>query len=322
MRFDEADVSRRTFLAGGALTLAGAAGSQDEAARASARVSFTRHAVAEKGEGCLRVAACQILTGPDVGQSTEKVLQWIEKAAADAVDVIAFPEACLCGYAGGDYWKSARPEDFQQGEARVIEAAQRLNIAVVLGTVHWEGEKLFNDLLVIDKGGVVRGRYSKTHLAESWPTPGRVLPVYGVAGVKSCFIICHDVRYPELVRLPAIAGAQICYFCSHESGLRQEYKLSAYQAMPIARATENGIFCVMANAPAHPQTLAGSHGNSKIIHPDGNVLVEAGYFEERLVTATLRLAEASRAVARRAVKDETILRAWMESGVQLVQMPE
>jgi predicted amidohydrolase len=211
MRFGKADVSRRTFLASGALALAGATGSQRDAARASERVSFTRHAVAQKGEGCLRVAACQILTGPDVGKSTEKVLPWMEKAAADAVDVIAFPEACLCGYARGDYWKSARPEDFQQGEARVIEAARRLQIAVILGTVHWEGQKLFNDLLVIDKGGIVRGRYSKTHLAEAWPTPGQVLPVYEVAGVKSCFIICHDVRYPELVRLPATAGAQMCY---------------------------------------------------------------------------------------------------------------
>jgi predicted amidohydrolase len=65
--------------------------------------------------------------------------------------------------------------------------------------------------------------------------------------------------------------------------------------------------------------LAGSHGNSKIIHPDGNVLVEAGFFEERLVTATIRVAEASRAMAQRAVQDETILRRWLESGAQLVQ---
>jgi len=78
----------------------------------------------------------------------------------------------------------------------------------------------------------------------------------------------------------------------------------------------------MANAPVNPQTLGGSHGNSKVIHPDGNVLVEAGHFEERLVTATIRIADASRSVARRAVKDETILRAWMESGVQLVQVQE
>lgn len=312
------DISRRTFLAGGTLAALGAAAAGDEAA--AQRVSFQRHEIRQKREGCLRLAACQILNTPDVAASTKKVLQWIEKAAADDVDVVAFPEACLCGYATEDYWKSARPEDFQAGEAQVIAASKRLNIAVILGTAHWEGRTIFNDVLVIDKGGVVRGRYSKTHLAESWPAPGRVLPVYEVAGVKSCFIICHDVRYPELVRLPAIAGAQVCYFCSHESGLREEQKLSAYHAMPIARATENGIFCVMANSPANRETLAGSHGNSKIIHPDGSALLEAGYFEERLVAATVRIADATRWVAQRAVGDDTILKEWLQGGTRLVQM--
>jgi len=283
-------------------------------------MSFTRHQVKEKGKGCLRVAACQILNYPDVGKSAKKVLEWIETAAKDSVDVVAFPEACLCGYAGGDYWKSAQPEAFKAAEDLVIEASKRFNMGVILGTVHWESAKIYNDLLVIDKGGIVRGRYSKTHLAEAWPVPGKHLPVYDVAGVKSCFIICHDVRYPELVRLPAIAGAQICYFCSHESGLKYEHKLSAYRAMPISRATENSIFCVMANAPADPKTLRGSHGNSKIIHPDGNVLAEAGYFEERLVTATIRLRDASRAMALRAVRDETILKKWLTKGVELVQV--
>ncbi|UCG48293.1 MAG: carbon-nitrogen hydrolase family protein, partial [Phycisphaerales bacterium] len=256
---------------------------------------------------------------PNVQKSTEKVLSWIEAAAKDNVDVISFPEACLCGYAPKDYWETADPKAFQNAEAKIIEASKRYNIAVVLGTAHWESGRIYNDLLVIDRPGVVRGRYSKTHLAESWAAPGKKLPVYSVAGIMSCFIICHDVRYPELVRLPAVAGARICYFCSHESGLAREDKLSAYNAMPIARATENSIFCIMANAPADPKTLRGSHGNSKIIHPDGNVLIEAGYFEERLVTANIRIKDANRSIARRAANDDTILTDWLNDGVKLVQ---
>ena len=152
---------------------------------------------------------------------------------------------------------------------------------MVVGTAHWENGKVFNSVLAIDKDGTPRGRYSKTYLAEKWPTPGRKMTLMTLAGVKSSFIICHDVRYPELVRLPAIAGAQICYFPSNESGLLEEHKLSAYRAMPISRATENSIYLVMANAPADADNMRGasqSHGNSKIIHPNGNVLAEAGYF--------------------------------------------
>jgi len=321
MSYADSKISRRKLMARGALavgTSVVAAGSARS--NPAAGVSFAKHEGVEKGPGCLRVAACQILNYPDVAESTEKVVSWIDAAAKDSVDVIAFPEACLCGYADGDYWKTARPEDFEQGERLVIEASKRFDIAVVLGTIHWDSEKIYDSLLIIDKGGKVRGRYSKTHLAESWPAPGRTLPVYDVAGVKSCFIICHDVRYPELVRLPAVAGAQICYFSSHESGLSEEYKLSAYRAMPIARATENSIFCIMANAPADPKTLRGSHGNSKIIHPDGNVLVEAGHFEERLVTANIRVSDASRSIARRAADDDTILKQWLNDGAKLVSV--
>jgi predicted amidohydrolase len=270
----------------------------------------------------LRIAACQILTYPDLRKSTDKVLEWMKKAAAEEIDVVAFPEACLCGYPEDPaYWQTADPKEFAKEERRVIRAAKRLNMAVILGTAHWEDGELRNSLLVIDKGGEVRGRYSKTHLAESWPEPGKRLPIYKVAGVKSCFLICHDVRYPELVRLPAIRGAQICYFCSDESGLVSEFKLSAYQAMPISRATENGIFLVMANVPADADNIKSksqSHGNSKIIEPQGNVMVEAGHFEERLVVADIDTRQASRGMAMRSVNDETVLKQWMIDGAKLV----
>jgi omega-amidase len=271
----------------------------------------------------LRVAACQILTFPDTRRSAEKICFWIEKAAADKIDVVLFPEAAVCGYADDpEYWKAAQPKDFEAAESSIISTARRLNIAVVLGTAHWEDGKVYNSVLVIDKDGRTRGRYSKTFLAEAWPVPGRKLPVWTVAGVKSCFIICHDIRYPELVRLPAIAGAQICYFPSNESGLIEEHKLSAYRAMPISRATENSIYLVMANAPAdsrnmHSQTQ--SHGNSKIIHPNGTVLVEAGFFTETLVSATIDLKPADRAMARRAAREDGPISKWLRDGSRLVE---
>jgi predicted amidohydrolase len=270
----------------------------------------------------IRVAACQILTYRDVERSCDKILEWMHTAAEKGVDVIAFPEASLCGYVcDPDYWAAASPDDFVRAEERIVAASKELDIAVVLGTAHWEDGTLFNSLLAIDQGGVIRGRYAKTHLAEDWPNPGRTLPIYTLAGVPSCFLVCHDIRYPELVRLPAIAGAQICYYCSNESGLTEEHKLSAYRAMPLSRATENTVFLVMCNAPADAQNLKSpsqSHGNSKIIHPDGYPLVEAGLFEERLVISKIDVDDATRSIAERATNDETILKRWMQEGVKLV----
>ena len=271
----------------------------------------------------VRIAACQILTFPSPKESADKMLHWMRLAAKDGIQVVAFPEAGICGYpCTPDYWKAADPKAFRAAERRIERAAKQLGIAVVLGTVHWEEGKLYNSLLLIDRDGAVKGRYSKTHLAERWPVEGQRLFVTKLAGVPSCFIICHDVRYPELVRLPAIAGAQVCYFCSNESGLTEEHKLSAYRAMPIARATENTVYVVMANAPGNADDLRSpsqSHGNSKVIHPDGNVICEAGFFEERLVAATIDLNAATRAMALRSVNDETILKTWMQEGVKRVE---
>ncbi|MGH9628634.1 MAG: nitrilase-related carbon-nitrogen hydrolase, partial [Bryobacteraceae bacterium] len=93
----------------------------------------------------LRVGACQILTFPDTRRSAEKICSWIEKAATEKVDVVAFPEAAVCGYAAEpEYWKAANPRDFETAEASVVSTARKLNIAVVLGTAHWEGEKPYN----------------------------------------------------------------------------------------------------------------------------------------------------------------------------------
>jgi len=314
---EQTDISRREFLV---------ASTGASAGLASLNKSDIKRKSPEREGNHVRVAACQILTFADLAKSVEKILWWMKSASKDGVDVIVFPEACLCGYQRDEnYWKKANPKDFENAELRIVAASKSLEIAVVLGTAHWEAGQLFNSLLAIDKGGKVRGRYAKTHLAESWPglVPGKKLPIYTLAAVESCFMICHDVRYPELVRLPAVAGARICYFISNESPLTQEHKLSAYKAMPIARATENGIFCVMANAPADPENMNApnqSHGNSKIIHPDGNVIAEAGYFEERLVSATIDIGQATRHIARRAAGDNTILKDWLNKGVQLVQV--
>ncbi|MFN3325464.1 MAG: carbon-nitrogen hydrolase family protein [Bryobacteraceae bacterium] len=300
-------IQRRTFVSSPALALAASGAEPPQAAP----------------DPTLRVAACQILTFPDTRRSAAKIREWIRKAAQERVDAVVFPEAATCGYTcDADYWKNAKAGDFAAAEAEIIAAAREHHIAVITGTAHWEEGRIFNSLLVIDKGGHVRGRYSKTFLAEKWPTPGRTLPVWEVCGVKSCFIICHDIRYPELVRLPAIAGAQICYYASNESGLVLEHKLSAYRAMPIARATENSIYLVMANAPADSENMnspSQSHGNSKIIHPNGNVLAEAGYFQETLVTATIELKHADRAIARRAAAEGSEVSRWLREGARLVR---
>ena len=272
----------------------------------------------------VKVAACQLLTSKDVSVSTTKVLQQIEACAEDRIQIAAFPEGCLFGYCcDPNYWEQISPQVIKAAEAKIAEAARRHKIAVIVGSAHHDGENWHNDLAIFDQHGSLKYRYGKTFLAgEKWCTNNRgKLPIVQLADVACCFIICHDVRYPELVKLPAAMGAQICIFCSCESGLLSEYKLSAYRAMPISRATENGIYLVMANTPANPDDIraaGSSHGNSKIVHPNGNVIIEAGFFGDEIVSATIDLSQATSSQAKRTYNEDTILREWFREGCEFV----
>lgn len=273
----------------------------------------------------IKVAACQLLTSNDVMASTTKVLKQIEACAELDIQIAAFPEGCLFGYCcDTEYWEQISPQAFKEAEAEIAEAARRFNIAVIVGSAHHDGKNWHNDLAIFDQAGSLKYRYGKTFLAgEKWCINNRgKLPIVQLAGLECCFIICHDVRYPELVKLPAAMGAKICFFCSCESGLLSEYKLSAYRAMPISRATENGIYLVMANTPANPDDLrasGSSHGNSKIIHPNGNIIKEAGFFGDEIVTATINISQATGSQAKRTYQENTVLKDWFQKGCEFVE---
>jgi predicted amidohydrolase len=138
--------------------------------------------------------------------------------------------------------------------------------------------------------------------------------------VPCTILICHDERYPELVRLPVLAGARVIFYISHESGVRQEQKLGPYRAQIQARAVENTVYVVHANAPANDD-LSGSHGQSRVIAPDGNILQEASMFAEEVVTADLDLRKATaenalHSLARGPLAD------WWKQGVKRVRVIE
>jgi len=268
----------------------------------------------------IKVAACQLLTFKDVRENVSKVIEKIQICAKLEIEIVAFPEGCLFGYnCNFDYWNKMSPEFFKEAEAQISSACKSNKIAVIVGSASNADGNWYNDLAIFDQDGVLKHRYAKTFLAgEKWCINNRSkIPIVRLAGVDCCFIICHDVRYPELVKLPAAMGAQICFFCSCESGLTAEHKLSAYRAMPISRATENGIYLVMANTPANPKNLSAtgsSHGNSKIIHPDGNIIKEAGFFGDEIVTSFIDLSQANGTMAKRTYNEETILRDWFRQG--------
>ena len=168
--------------------------------------------------------------------------------------------------------------------------------------------------------GKVIERYHKIHLVEPWPQAGDHLSVFQIDGVPCSVIICHDERYPELVRLPVLAGAKVIFYISSESGLHEESKLGPYRAQIQARAVENTVYVVQANAPAN-KDATGSHGQSRIMAPDGNIMEEASIFQEDVLVQTLNLRKATRSNALNSL-NRGPLGDWWQDGVKRVRIIE
>src|SRR5574340_42927 len=238
----------------------------------------------------LHVAAVQFRSSFNLADNRDRIVAALEKLSRDGVRVAAFPECALTGYHKDAVMKPSAAE-LQAAEDRIRTACRDYKIAAIVGSVYKVNGKTYNTAVVFDSHGELVERYAKVYLAgEKWATPGNHIAFFELEGVPSTVIVCHDERYPELVRLPAIEGARLIYYISSESGMTAESKLEPYRAQMMARAVENGMFVVAANAPADPANLRGSsHGQSRIIASDGNVLLEAGYFGEQTLTATLSI---------------------------------
>jgi omega-amidase len=236
----------------------------------------------------LKVAAVQFRSSFDVRQNSERIAVDLRRLAGDGVQVAVFPECALTGYDTRPAFAPSAVE-IENAEKQLQRTCRDAKIAAVIGSVYKVNGRAYDAAVVFDSHGVLVERYGKVYLAgEEWATPGNHVAYFELEGVLSTVIICHDERYPELVRLPALKGARIIYYISSESGMREEHKLLPYRAQVMARAVENGMFLVQANAPANPD-LSGSHGQSRIIASDGNVLKEASFFDEEILVGTLAI---------------------------------
>jgi predicted amidohydrolase len=253
----------------------------------------------------------------DLAENIARTRKFIQQCAADGVRVVIFPECSLTGYFP-DLIPKLTAEQLADAERQVADACREAGIYAIVGTPYRTADKLYNSAVVIDPTGKVRERYHKVQLAEAWPVGGDHLSVFKIDGVPCSIIICHDERYPELVRLPVLAGARVIFYLSHESGVRAENKINPYRAQIQARAVENTVFVVHANAPANPDTT-GSHGQSRIIAPDGNLIHEASIFGEGVLTATLELRQATAANALRSLSRGPF-RQWWEEGIKQVRI--
>jgi predicted amidohydrolase len=101
-------------------------------------------------------------------------------------------------------------------------------------------------------------------------------------------LVCYDLRFPEPIRILALAGAQLVALPTNWPDSAVIYP----QHLARTRAAENGIFLAAANRIGEERGTRFL-GHSLIVDPDGRVLAEADGTEERLLLAEIDLERAA-----------------------------
>jgi predicted amidohydrolase len=158
--------------------------------------------------------------------------------------------------------------------------ARRHGIALVARVVETPEEpgRAYNTLVAFrpDGGGLVS--YRKIHLFDAQGFGESILikpgtstepVVFEHGGVRFGLMTCYDLRFPELARSLADAGAQVLLVCS--SWVPGEHKTEKWLALNAARAIENSVY-VAAVCQAPPASV----GRSVLMDPIGAVEADLG----------------------------------------------
>lgn len=274
----------------------------------------------------LRAAAVQFRSSSRLEDNLERIVAHLRNLAQRGVHVAAFPECAVTSY-DETAIRATTPEKLASAEKSIATACRQYGICAVLGIPYWDRGTLYNGGLCFDEKGRCAARYAKIQLAgEKWCAPGDHFVLFRAGAAVCSMIICHDERYPELVRLPVLAGAQVIFYLSCESDITEEFKIDPYRAQIQARAMENSVYIVHSNAPMASVRMEGdrprgeaaaSNGHSRMIQPDGNLIAEASIWGEDVLVADLDLKKATRHLALRS-RESSLLSAWWEEGVRLV----
>ena len=230
-----------------------------------------------------RIAAVQMVSGPDVAANLAAAARLVAAAAASGAKLVALPENFyIIGNHEGDKVK-AREKDGDGPIQRFLSSTAKQHGAWLLGgtvpLVSSSEGKIRSASLLYDDAGRRVARYDKMHVfrfdgggAEVYDESRTVEPGDAPVAVDSPFgrialSVCYDVRFPELYRSLGPFDLMLV-----PSAFTVPTGTAHWETLMRARAIENQAYVV---APAQGGTHPGgrrTYGHSMIVDPWGEVL--------------------------------------------------
>jgi predicted amidohydrolase len=233
----------------------------------------------------LPVALVQLDARADPDANVRRAVELADRAAADGARLVALPE----------YLQFRGPDDGFRASARPIpgpftepfaDVARRHGTWVLVGSVaetSGDVDRPYNTSVMIGPDGSIAARYRKVHLfdvaVDAGPvdtesarvTAGDELMTADVDGVTIGLSICYDLRFPELYRGLALAGAQVL---TVPANFTERTGRDHWEVLLRARAIENAAYVLAPSQIGGPPGQP-AYGRSMVVDPWGTVVAQA-----------------------------------------------
>ena len=233
-----------------------------------------------------KAAVVQMRSGTEPRRNAADLETLVREAAARGAAYVQTPE--MTGALIRD--EQARSAAFTTEENDIIVAtASRLafehGIHLHIGStaiLRADG-KLANRAFLFGPDGSILASYDKIHMfdvdldnGESWRESsayeaGSQATVADLPFGRLGFAVCYDLRFPQLFRAEALAGAQVL---TVPAAFTRQTGEAHWHVLLRARAIENGAFVVAAAQGGHHEDGRETFGHSLIVDPWGRVLAE------------------------------------------------
>ena len=227
----------------------------------------------------VRIALIQMNICREVEENIRTAARMIRQAAAQA-DIVVLPEMFCCLYTNSAFRAAKEPKGGRIWSA-LQKAAAENHIWLIGGSMpEEENGRIYNTCFIFDREGRQIARHRKVHLFDiaveggqhfresDTFTPGDSYTVFDTEFGKMGVEICFDIRFQELARITALAGAQVIFI---PAAFNMTTGPAHWELHFRGRAVDNQVY-MCGCAPARDENGPYiSYANSIIVSPWGEV---------------------------------------------------
>lgn len=254
----------------------------------------------------VKAALVQMRVTEDKERNLRSAADAVRRAADAGAQVVCLPEMFVCPYERRAFL-AAREARGGRIWSALAQMAAGSRVVLVGGSFPEAAEgRLYNTCFVFDAAGRQIARHRKVHLFDidiaggqrfresDTFSPGADLTVFDTPLGRFGVVICFDIRFPELMQLMALYGAEAVFV---PASFNMTTGPAHWQLLFRARALDAQIFLLGCSAARDARSRYVAYGHSLAISPWGTVLAELGAQPETLLV-TLDLDEALRTRAQ------------------------